>query len=321
MSKFVIECPSCGRYAEARKGFFARKKIDCACGHVINVRTEKLTSRECPHCGNNVVFDQSKGAAAKCPVCHEPINTMAEQSNTVEFSCAQCGIRLRTTKGAATYTCPVCDSVNDVAERVATEKIKHDGLASIIKYEGDNSTFIWKHPIEDFNYGSQLIVHESQEAIFFKDGQALDLFGPGRYTLETQQLPILEKFYKLPTDTEGTFHSEVYFINKTVQMAIKWGTPEQVRFIDPLTGTPLGIGASGEMNLMVSDSRKLLIKLVGTMKGIAWEEGPGFTKSLQASFRPLISNAVKTNLPMVIKQNEIDLLVPSLSTTGNFSIL
>ncbi len=308
MSKFVIECPSCGRYAEARKGFFARKKIDCSCGHVINVRTEKLTSRECPHCGNNVVFDQSKGAAAKCPVCHEPINTMAEQSQTVEFSCAQCGIRLRTSKGAATYTCPVCDCVNDIAERVATEKIKHDGLASIIKYEGDNSTFIWKHPIEDFNYGSQLIVHESQEAVFFKDGQALDLFGPGRYTLETQQLPLLEKIYKLPTDTEGTFHSEVYFINKTVQMAIKWGTPEQVRFIDPLTGTPLGLGASGEMNVMVSDSRKLLIKLVGTMKGIAWEDGPGFTKSLQSSFRPLISNAVKTNLPAVIKQNEIDLL-------------
>lgn len=198
--------------------------------------------------------------------------------------------------------------MNDVAERVETEKIRHDGLASIIKYEGDNSTFIWKHPIEDFNYGSQLIVHESQEAIFFKDGQALDLFGPGRYTLETQQLPLLEKLYKLPTDTEGTFHSEVYFINKTVQMAIKWGTPEQVRFIDPLTGTPLGLGASGEMNVMVSDSRKLLIKLVGTMKGIAWEEGPGFTKSLQSSFRPLISNAVKTNLPAVIKQNEIDLL-------------
>ena len=308
MSKFVIECPNCGKYAEARKGFFARKKIDCSCGNVINVRADKLSSRECPHCGNNVVFDQSKGDKAKCPVCHEPINTMAEQNKTVEFSCAQCGIRLRASKGASTYTCPVCDCVNYVAERAAAEKIKHDGLASVIKYEGDNSTFIWKHPIEDFNYGSQLIVHESQEAVFFKDGQALDTFGPGRYTLETQQLPLLEKLYKLPTDTEGTFHSEVYFINKTVQMAIKWGTPEQVRFIDPLTGTPLGIGASGEMNVMVSDSRKLLIKLVGTMKGIAWEEGPGFTKSLQASFRPLISNAVKTNLPAIIKQNDIDLL-------------
>ena len=308
MSKFVIECPSCGRYAEAKTGFFAHRKIKCSCGNVINVRTDKLTSRECPHCGNNVVFDQSKGEKAKCPICHEPINTMAEQSNTYEFSCAQCGIRLRTSKGAATYTCPVCDCVNDVAERVATEKIKHDGLASIIKYEGDNSTFIWKHPIEDFNYGSQLIVHESQEAVFFKDGQALDTFGPGRYTLETQQLPLLEKLYQLPTDTEGTFHSEVYFINKTVQMAIKWGTPDKVRFIDPLTGTPLALGASGEMNMAVVDGRKLLIKLVGTMKGIAWEDGSGFTKSLQASFRPLISNAVKTNLPAVIKQNEIDIL-------------
>ena len=50
-------------------------------------------------------------------------------------------------------------------------------LVDIIKYEGDNTTFIWKHPIEDFNTGTQLIVHESQEAVFFMNGQALDLFG------------------------------------------------------------------------------------------------------------------------------------------------
>ena len=71
-------------------------------------------------------------------------------------------------------------------------------------------TLVWKHPIEDFNYGSQLIVHESQEAIFFRDGQALDLFGPGRYTLETQQLPMLEKIYKPMTGSQNVFHSEVY---------------------------------------------------------------------------------------------------------------
>lgn len=308
MSKFVIECPNCGKYAEAKTGFFARKKIDCACGHTINVRTEKLAGRECPHCGNMVVFDQTKGEKAKCPVCHEPINTMAEQNKVEEFSCEQCGIRLRTSKTASTYVCPVCDHVNDVQERLKTEKIKKDGLASIIKYEGDNDVFVWKHPIEDFNLGSQLIVHESQEAIFFRDGQALDLFGAGRYTLETQQLPLLEKLYKLPTDTEGTFHSEVYFINKTVQMAIKWGTPDRVRFIDPLTGAPLEIGASGEMNLQVKDARKLLIKLVGTTAGIAWGEQEGFAKSLQNTFRPLIVNAVKANLPAVIKSQQIDLL-------------
>lgn len=307
MSKFVIECPNCGRYAEAKTGFFARKKIDCSCGYTIDVRTDRLSTRVCPHCGNTFVYDAAQGGKKiRCPVCRE--NLMPTQSDTklVEFSCGQCGVRLTTTRDAASYTCPVCDHVNDVQERLMAERIRRDGLASIIKYEGDRDTLIWKHPIEDFNLGSQLIVHESQEAIFFKDGQALDLFGPGRYTLETQQLPLLEKLYQLPTDTEGTFHSEVYFINKTVQMALKWGTPEKVRFIDPLTGVPLELGASGEMNLQVADSRKLLVKLVGTGKGVSW--GDGATGSLQAMFRPLIANAVKTNLASVIKAEAIDLL-------------
>ncbi len=308
MAKFAIACPKCGKYAEAKTGFFARKKIECSCGNIIDVRTDKLASKKCPHCGNQIIYDQTKGAEAVCPVCQGKVNTLADQQLLHVFSCKQCGIRLSTAGSAATFVCPVCDYENNVQERLASEKIRKDGLASIIKYEGDNSTFIWKHPIEDFNYGSQLIVHESQEAIFFKDGQALDLFGPGRYTLETQQLPLLEKAYRLPTDTEGTFHSEVYYINKTVQMGIKWGTPEKVRFIDPLTGVPLQLGASGEMNMQVSNSRKLLVKLVGTMGGIAWEEGPGLTKSLQASFRPLITNAVKVNLPAVINNEAIDIL-------------
>ncbi len=307
MSKFVIECPNCGKYAEARTGFFARKKIDCACGYTINVRTDKLAGRECPHCGNMVVFDQSKGEKALCPVCHEPINTLAEQSNTVEFSCAQCGVRLRTNKAAASYTCPVCDCVNDVAERVATEKIKKDGLASIIKYEGDNETLVWKHPIEDFNFGSQLIVHESQEAIFFRDGQALDLFGAGRYTLQTQQLPLLEKLYKLPTDTEGTFHSEVYFVNLATQMGIKWGTDSKVRLFDPASGLHIEIGASGEFNIRVTDSRKLLLKVVGTTGGLGQEQllGIGTGKGF---FRSMVMTQVKSFLAQTIRENAISIL-------------
>jgi hypothetical protein len=66
-------------------------------------------------------------------------------------------------------------------------------IAKVIKYEGDNETFIWKHPYEDFNSGTQLIVHESQEAVFYMNGQALDSFGPGRYTLETQNMSEYEK--------------------------------------------------------------------------------------------------------------------------------
>ena len=307
MSKFVIECPNCGKYAEARTGFFARKKIDCACGYTIDIRTDKLAGRECPHCGNMVVFDQSKGEKALCPVCHEPINTLAEQSNTVEFSCAQCGIRLRTNKAAATYTCPVCDCVNDVAERVATEKIKKDGLASIIKYEGDNEKLVWKHPIEDFNFGSQLIVHESQEAIFFRDGQALDLFGAGRYTLQTQQLPLLEKIYKLPTDTEGTFHSEVYFVNLATQMGIKWGTDSKVRLFDPASGLHIEIGASGEFNIRVTNSRKLLLKVVGTTGGLGQEQLLGIGNG-KGFFRSMVMTQVKSYLAQTIKENAINIL-------------
>lgn len=182
-------------------------------------------------------------------------------------------------------------------------------IASVIKYEGDNNTFIWKHPDEDFNSLTQLIVHESQEAIFFMNGEALDTFGPGRHTLETENIPKLGRFLNRTTDGDNPFHCEVYFINKTVQMSVKWGTDSKVRYIDPESGIPIELGACGEMNLAVSDGRKLLLKLVGTTNGIAWNDsGMGFTKSLQNSFRPLISTAVKSNLSSAIKAENFDIL-------------
>ena len=305
MAKFVIECPRCGKYVEAKTGFFARKKIDCACGYTINVRTDKMASRTCPHCGNNVVFDQSKGADARCPVCGEAINTMAEQTKAVEFSCRQCGVRLRVARGAERYVCPVCDFENDVAERLKAEQIRQDGLASIIKYEGDGDTLVWKHPIEDFNLGSQLIVHESQEAIFFRDGQALDAFGAGRYTLETQQLPMLEKLYKLPTDTEGTFHSEVYFINMATQMGVKWGTDSKVRLFDPTSGLHVELGASGEFNIRVVNARKLLLRVVGTTSTLRQEDLLGGGKGF---FRAMVMTQVKSYLAAAIREKGISVL-------------
>ena len=180
-------------------------------------------------------------------------------------------------------------------------------IAEVIKFEGDNSTFIWKHPSEDFNTNTQLIVHESQEAILFLNGEALDLFGPGRHSLATQNIPFLTKAVSGFMGGENPFHCEVYFINKTVQMAIKWGTEQRIRFIEPTMGIPMELGACGEMNLAVCDSRKLLVKLVGTMRGIAWDEkGMGFTKSIQNCFRPLIASSVKVALPNVIKNENID---------------
>lgn len=181
-------------------------------------------------------------------------------------------------------------------------------LSELIKYEGDNSTFIWKYPNEDFNCMTELVVHEGQEAIFVANGQAADVFGPGRYKLDAENIPILTNLINIVTGV-SIFHCEVYFITKTVHMAIKWGTDSKVRFVEPTLGVPVELGASGEMNLAVCDGKKLLLKLVGTMRGIAWEEkGAGFTKSLQMAFKPLISTAIKSNLSAAIKQRNIDLV-------------
>lgn len=173
-------------------------------------------------------------------------------------------------------------------------------IADIIKYEGDNSTFIWKHPVEDFNSLTQLIVHESQEAIFMMNGQALDLFGPGRYTLETQNIPKLGKLINRTTDGETPFHCEVYFINKIEQMAIKWGTDSKVQFIEPTYNFPLAIGASGEMSLRADDSRKLLIKLVGTEKDLSQTK-------LTYYFRAFLMTKVKSYIAQVIREQKISI--------------
>lgn len=173
-------------------------------------------------------------------------------------------------------------------------------IADVIKYEGDNSTFIWKHPLEDFNSLTQLIVHESQEAVFFMNGQALDLFGPGRYTLETQNIPLLGRILRRTTGDVSPFHCEVYFINKTEQMSIKWGTDSKVQYIDPQYGFPLAIGASGEMSLRAEESRKLLIKLVGTERSLNQQK-------LVSFFRAFLMTRVKTYIAQVIKKESISI--------------
>lgn len=339
MAKFMMECPKCGSLNTASTFIFSKKLIQCGtCGEEINVKQSRLTSKKCTNCGKVVVCDQAKLKDKKCPSCGEPMgiaNATSEYKMT-EIVCPQCSCQIEIDKTQDWDTCPICDMKINVKQELTKEKQVSDTGISVIKYEGDNSTFVWKHPIEDFNLGSQLIVHESQEAIFFLDGQALDLFGPGRHVLETENLPVLKKIYTLPTDRQNPFHAEVYFINKTIQMGIKWGTDSRVRFIEPNTGIPLDIGASGEMNLQVSDARKLLVKLVGTTGGltrnqileaesgntilpnensdsnarnvISDKNNNGWSNVLKGYFRPLIMTTVKTNLASVIKREKINIL-------------
>lgn len=173
-------------------------------------------------------------------------------------------------------------------------------ITEIIKYEGDNSTFVWKYPTEDFNTNSQLIVHETQEAVFFLNGQPLDLFGSGRYTLETQNIPLLRRAINLPTGGQSAFHCEVYFVNKTEQMAIRWGTDSKVQYIEPTYGFPLSIGASGEMSLRAADSIKLLTRLVGTERDLSRD-------TLTSYFRAFLMTKVKTYIAQTIREQKINI--------------
>ena len=173
-------------------------------------------------------------------------------------------------------------------------------IIDVIKYEGDNHTFIWKYPSEDFNTGSQLIVHESQEAIFFLNGQALDSFGPGRHELETPNLPLLSGVTKIPTGGTDPFHSEVYFVNLIEQMGIPWGTNSKVQFMEPTYGFPLSIGASGEMALAVREPRKLLLKLVGTEALLSQDK-------LVNYFKAFLQTRIKAHLAKVIAEQKLSI--------------
>ncbi len=182
-------------------------------------------------------------------------------------------------------------------------------LISVIKYEGSSEVIAHKHPKEDFTFGSQLIVHESQEALFLKDGKALDLFTAGRHTLSTYNIPLLRDLMKLGTGGENVFHAEVYFINMATLMGIRWGTDSKVRLFDPASGLHVEIGASGNFNIRVNDSKKLIVKIVGTTEGLLQEQIAGEGLSYGTSkFRALVINRVKSQMARVIKEQNINIL-------------
>ena len=180
---------------------------------------------------------------------------------------------------------------------------------SVIKYEGSNEVLAHKHEKEDFTIGSQLIVHESQEALFFRDGMIFDQFTAGRHTLVTNNIPKVRDYMKLGTGGINVFHCEVYFINMTTQMGIRWGTDSKVRLFDPASGLHVEIGASGNYNMRVTDARKLILKLVGTTDGLIQSDITGEGKSYGTGmFKALIINKVKANLARIIKEENLNIL-------------
>ena len=88
----------------------------------------------------------------------------------------------------------------------------------------------------DFRLGSQVIVRESQNAVFYRDGKSLDTFGPGRHTITTANVPILTNLLKLGTQGQDIFTAEVYFVNMREFTDLKWGTPQPITLRDSELG-------------------------------------------------------------------------------------
>ena len=115
----------------------------------------------------------------------------------------------------------------------------------------------------DFRLGSQVIVRESQRAIFYRDGKSLDTFGPGRHTITTANLPILSGLLRLVTGGDNIFTAEVYFVNMREFTDMKWGTPQPISLRDTDLGL-VRLRAFGQYSMQISDPKRFVDQIVGT---------------------------------------------------------
>lgn len=120
----------------------------------------------------------------------------------------------------------------------------------------------------EIKFGAQLVVRENQAAIFFRDGKGLDILGPGRHTLTTQNLPILTKILSLPWGFKSPFRAEVYFVNLKVFTNMRWGTKDPVAFKDRELGL-IRLRAFGTFTLQVTQPLLFINTLVGTQGSFA----------------------------------------------------
>ena len=111
--------------------------------------------------------------------------------------------------------------------------------------------------------GSQLIVEESQQAVFLRDGKALDTFGPGRHTLATQNLPLLVKLLGLPFEGKSPFQAAVIFVSTKTFIDLKWGTKEPVAYRDTELAM-IRLRAFGKFAVRIIDPQLFVNTVVGT---------------------------------------------------------
>lgn len=132
----------------------------------------------------------------------------------------------------------------------------------------------------DFRIGSQLIVRESQAAVFYRDGKALDTFGPGRHTLTTANIPYVVDFIGKAFSNQTPFKAEVYFVTLREITDMKWGTPNPITIPDPILGMAR-VTSYGSYAFQVTDPQLFVTKIVGT-------QGLFRTRDIESFFRSII---------------------------------
>lgn len=175
-------------------------------------------------------------------------------------------------------------------------------MRTMIVDEGRTDVLAWKCATQDFEFGTRLNVHESQAAVFFRDGQLIEVLGPGMHVLETRNFPFLRFFTKLRFGKY--FHAEVYFVNLSVQMSLPWGTRDRVNVmleVEPGKAMPLDVGASGTMNVQPDPDqvKEMLVWLVGTGEELTAE-------SLRNKFNSMLNTKIKTFLGRVLQMQNMN---------------
>ncbi|MDO9233585.1 MAG: SPFH domain-containing protein [Methylotenera sp.] len=174
-------------------------------------------------------------------------------------------------------------------------------IIDIVKWNASDDLYAWKFPSEELSTWTQLIVSESQEAVLLKGGQMLGPFGPGRHTLSTENIPLLTSLFSLPFGGRSPFTAEVWFVNKAIPLDVKWGTAEPMQVLDPLYQVMLPVRANGQYGVQIEDTKRFLIKLVGTMSAFDREK-------LVSYFRGVIVTKAKDAIAKIILQQNVSIL-------------